>query len=56
MFALSAAMAGVGGALYAGTLGSVSPERFSLFESLPLLLLAVVGGIGTAVGRALRRA
>ena len=50
VFALSAAMAGVGGALYAGTLGSVSPERFNLFESLPLLLLTVVGGIGTAAG------
>ncbi|MGK2950439.1 MAG: ABC transporter permease [Acidimicrobiales bacterium] len=50
VFALSAAMAGVGGALYAGTLGSVSPERFNLFESLPLLLITVVGGIGTAAG------
>jgi ABC-type branched-subunit amino acid transport system permease subunit len=50
VFALSAAMAGVGGALYAGTQGSVSPDRFALFESLPLLLLAVVGGIGTAAG------
>ncbi len=50
VFSLSAAMAGVGGALYAGTLGSVSPERFSLFESLPLLLLTVVGGIATASG------
>jgi branched-chain amino acid transport system permease protein len=50
VFGLSAAMAGVGGALFAGTQGSVSPDRFSLFESLPLLLLAVVGGIGTAAG------
>jgi len=50
VFALSAAMAGVGGALYAGTLGSVGYERFSFFESLPLMLLAVVGGIGTASG------
>jgi branched-chain amino acid transport system permease protein len=50
VFALSAAMAGVGGALWAGTQGSVSPERFALVESLPLLLLAVVGGIGTAGG------
>ena len=50
VFALSAAMAGVGGALYAGTLGSVAPERFAIFESLPLLLLAVVGGIGSAAG------
>jgi branched-chain amino acid transport system permease protein len=49
-FALSAAMAGVGGALYGGTLGVVSPATFSFFESLPLLLLTVVGGIGTASG------
>ena len=48
-------MAGVGGALYAGTLGSVERERFSFFESLPLLLLTVVGGIGTAAGAAVRR-
>ncbi|MEO6318800.1 MAG: ABC transporter permease [Acidimicrobiales bacterium] len=50
VFSLSAAIAGVGGAVYAGTLGSVTPDRFSLFESLPLLLLGVVGGIGTAGG------
>jgi branched-chain amino acid transport system permease protein len=50
VFALSAAMAGVGGALYGATLGTVSPDRFSFFESLPLLLLVVVGGIGTAGG------
>jgi len=50
VFALSAAMAGVGGALYAGTQGSVSPDRFTFFESLPILLLSVVGGIGTAAG------
>ena len=50
VFGLSAAMAGVGGALYAGTQGSVSPDRFALFESLPILLLSVVGGIGTASG------
>jgi branched-chain amino acid transport system permease protein len=50
VFALSASMAGVGGALYAGSQGVVSPERFSLFESLPLLLLTVVGGISSASG------
>jgi len=50
VFALSASMAGVGGALYGGTLGSMGYDRFSFFESLPLLLLAVVGGIGTASG------
>jgi branched-chain amino acid transport system permease protein len=50
VFTLSAAMAGVGGALYGVTLGSVSPDRFVFFESLPLVLLAVVGGIGSAAG------
>ena len=50
VFSLSAAMAGVGGAVYGGALGSVSPERFSFFESLPILLLAIVGGIGTPAG------
>jgi branched-chain amino acid transport system permease protein len=50
VFTLSAAMAGIGGALYASTLGSVSPELFNLFQSLPLVLLAVVGGIGSPGG------
>jgi len=50
VFALSAAIAGVGGAIYGGALGSISADRFSFFESLPLLLLAVVGGIGTPIG------
>ena len=50
VFSLSAAMAGVGGALYGGSLGTVTPDRFTFFESLPLLLLAVVGGIGSAGG------
>jgi branched-chain amino acid transport system permease protein len=50
VFTLSAAMAGVGGALYGGTLGSTSPDRFVFFNSLPLLLLGVVGGIGSAAG------
>lgn len=50
VFALSAAMAGVGGAVYAGAVGSVSADRFTFFASLPVLLLAVVGGIGSPAG------
>jgi branched-chain amino acid transport system permease protein len=50
VFSMSAAMAGVGGALYGGSLGTVTPDRFTFFESLPLLLLAVVGGIGSPGG------
>jgi len=50
VFTLSAAIAGLGGALYATTLGQVSPDRFDFVQSLPLVLLAVVGGIGSAAG------
>ena len=51
-FALSAGIAGLGGALYGGQVVSVSPDRFQFFQSLPVVLLAVIGGIG-AVGGAL---
>jgi branched-chain amino acid transport system permease protein len=50
LFAFSAAVAGVGGAVYGGALGTISSDRFTFFESLPLLLLAVVGGIGSVGG------
>ncbi|MBL8774832.1 MAG: ABC transporter permease [Acidimicrobiales bacterium] len=52
VFALSAGIAGLGGALYGGQLTSVSPDRFQFLQSLPVVLLAVSGGIG-AVGGAL---
>ena len=50
VFALSAAMAGVGGAFYAAALGGVAASNFDFFGGLPLVLLVVVGGIGTAAG------
>jgi branched-chain amino acid transport system permease protein len=50
VFTLSAAIAGFGGALYGGTLGAASPQNFAFVQSLPLLLLGVVGGIGSAAG------
>jgi branched-chain amino acid transport system permease protein len=50
VFTLSAGMAGFGGALYGGTLGSISAQNFNFALSLPLLLLGVVGGIGNAAG------
>lgn len=56
IFALSAAMAGVGGALLGGWRGKVGTEQFSLLQGalpgLPVVLLAVIGGI-TAVAGAL---
>jgi branched-chain amino acid transport system permease protein len=50
VFALSAAMAGVGGALYATAFGAVSAPSFSLFQSLPILLVSVAGGIARPGG------
>lgn len=50
VFMLSAAMAGVAGALYGGLKGSAGSTDFVMFQSLPILLLAVIGGISTASG------
>ena len=47
VFVLSAAMAGLGGALYGGALGSAASEQFNFFGGLPILLVMVVAGIGT---------
>jgi branched-chain amino acid transport system permease protein len=50
VFALSAAIAGFGGALYATQLQSITPDRFDIFLSLSIFMLAVVGGIGYVSG------
>jgi len=52
VFAISAGMAGLGGALYGGLKGSASPGQFDFVSGLPLFMLVVVGGVG-AVGGAL---
>jgi branched-chain amino acid transport system permease protein len=50
VFAVSAALAGLGGALYCGLRVSVSGDDFEMVQGLPILLLAVLGGIATASG------
>ena len=50
VFTLSAGMAGLGGALYGGLRRTVGPDDFQMFTSLPILVLAVVGGVTTVVG------
>ena len=50
VFMLSAAIAGVGGALMTPQLGSANLDRFDIFLSLSLLMLTVVGGIGYVSG------
>jgi branched-chain amino acid transport system permease protein len=49
-FALSAALAGLGGALYAHKLRFLSPDQFSIIQSIDLLLLVVIGGLGSVHG------
>ena len=49
-FALSAALAGIAGALYAHKLQFISPEQFNILQSIDLLLMIVVGGLGSVHG------
>jgi branched-chain amino acid transport system permease protein len=50
VFALSAAYAGVAGALYVFAIGFVAPEAFTVTISLAFLAAIVVGGLATIVG------
>jgi branched-chain amino acid transport system permease protein len=49
-FAISAALAGIGGALYAHQLRFLSPEQFNIIQSIDLLLMVVIGGLGSVHG------
>lgn len=49
-FALSAALAGIGGALYAHKLQFISPDQFNIIQSVDLLLMVVIGGLGSVHG------
>ncbi|NRF70396.1 branched-chain amino acid ABC transporter permease [Aquincola sp. S2] len=49
-FALSAAIVGLAGTLYAHQLRFISPDQFGILQSIDLLLLVVVGGLGSIHG------
>jgi branched-chain amino acid transport system permease protein len=49
-FAIAGALAGVAGALYAGTQHIVDATNFQYVQSLILILMAYVGGINTVTG------
>jgi branched-chain amino acid transport system permease protein len=49
-FALSAVLAGIGGALYAHKLQFISPDQFNILQSIDLLLMVVIGGLGSVHG------
>ena len=49
-FSISAGLAGVAGALYAHNLRFISPDQFNLLQSIDLLLMIVIGGLGSIHG------
>jgi len=50
VFVLSAVFASVAGSLYAHYFGYVNPDTFSIFKSLDLVIMVVVGGLGSVWG------
>ena len=49
-FALSAALTGIAGALYAHRLRIISPDQFTMLQSIEMLMMVVIGGLGSIHG------
>ena len=49
-FALGTALAGLAGGLYAQQLKFIAPDSFGFIESITVLSMVVVGGIGSVIG------
>jgi len=49
-FAVSAFFAGVAGALYAGSIGILVPAAFDFMQSIDILMIVVLGGLGSMLG------
>lgn len=49
-FVVSAMLAGVAGCLYAGYLGSLYPSTFKFMKSIEILVMVVLGGMGSMLG------
>jgi branched-chain amino acid transport system permease protein len=49
-FSLAAFFAGVAGAFYAGTLGMLTPGPFNFMKSINILVMVVLGGMGSMFG------
>lgn len=52
-FAVSSALAGMAGALFASFQGAVTPENFTLLVSIQYIAVVIVGGVGTIFGSVL---
>ena len=49
-FAIGACTAGVGGTLYAWQINSIAPSQFQLIQSILILAMVVIGGMGSISG------
>jgi len=49
-FSVSAALTGLAGALYAHKLQFISPDQFDIVMSIDLLLMVIIGGLGSVHG------
>ena len=49
-FVLSAFFAGIAGCLYAGYVGFVAPSTFKFMKSIEILVMVVLGGMGSMLG------
>lgn len=52
-FVVSAFFAGVGGGLYAGCIGVMAPAKFGFMKSIEILVMVVLGGMGSMLGSVL---
>lgn len=52
-FVVSAFFAGVAGGLYAGNIGILSPSSFGFMKSIEILVMVVLGGMGSMLGSVL---
>ncbi len=49
-FGISAFLAGIAGALYAGYVGFLQPSTFGFMKSIEILVMVVLGGMGSMIG------
>ena len=52
-FVASAFFAGIGGGLYAGCIGVMAPAKFGFMKSVEILVMVVLGGMGSMLGSVL---
>lgn len=55
-FAISAFIGGIGGGLYAFTIGYIAPLSFGFMKSVDILVIACLGGLGSITGSVLAAA